>query len=332
MAYLSCEYVENAVCFLQDSVMICCYSLSIGYDGLCISDHYFGQEIDWEKVIEIKQKFRDKFSRNDIPKGCSECPRLKVRDWKNSDKFNYILINHWNNCNLKCIYCYTRDRKKEFKKEKPYKIIPALKDAVKNKLLTPDCWIDITGGEPALLKEFPDLLKFILENTTAIALVNTAGLNYSKWIRKGLEMGRVSPTISLDSGTRETYKKIKRVDCFNKVIRNIQKYKKDLDIVNNSLLSLKYIFIPGVNDNITELQNWLNLTGDLGVTNLKLEIEHEWYVKNRYVPDYIKEFIEVVKDYVHKNKCNLSYREHLVHYGYRDEIHYIDNGLWYNHN
>lgn len=333
MAYLSCEFVENGICFLVDSVMICCYAMSIGHQGLCISPKFVGQELDWEEVINIKQEIRERFAKNDIPSACLECPRLKKKEWKDKNKFNYILINHWNNCNMKCIYCYTRDRKKEFNKMIPYKILPVLKDAVKNKMLTEDCWIDITGGEPLVLKEFPDLMKFIIEETTATVLVNTAGADYSKWIKKGLEQGRVSPTISLDAGTRETYKKIKGFDYFKKVINNVKKYQKGLDEVKNSLISLKYIFIPEINDNIDELQCWLNLVEELGIKNIKLEIEHEWYLKNKFVPENIREYIEYVKDFTHRYKCNLSYRELLVHIGYnKDEIHYIENGLWYNHN
>lgn len=331
MAYLSCDLVENAILFFSNSLMICCYALSNGYDGFRILDNYHGQEIDWEYVMELKAQFRNRFAQNDIPQICLECPRLKVKEWKNSDKFNYILISHWSNCNLKCIYCYTRENKKELNKMKPYKMFPVLKDAIRNKLLTDGCWIDISGGEPTELKEFPNLMKLILEETNAFCHINTSGIIYSKAIRKGLEMGRVSPTISLDSGCRETYKRIKNYDYFGKVINNIKKYKKGLDTINNSFVSLKYIFIPGVNDNLTELQNWLNLVNDLEITNLKLEIEHEWYVKNKYIPDNIKEHIAFVQEFVHKNKINLSYRELLVHYGYRDEIHYIDNGLWYNH-
>lgn len=330
--YLSCEYVEGAVCFLVDSVVVCCYALSIGYDAFSIVPNFKGQSVDWDSVLEIKQSIREKFAKNQIPQACKECPRLKYKDWNSKDKFDYILINHWDNCNLKCIYCYTYEKKKEFNKMKPYKILPVLKDAVKNRMLSDGCWIDITGGEPAVLKEFPDIMKFIINETNAIALVNTAGVDYSKWIRKGLEVGRVSPTISLDSGTRETYKKIKSFDYFDKVVSNIKKYQKGLDEVKNSLISLKYIFIPGVNDNMEELQKWLDLVVDLGIKNIKVEIEHQWYVKNRYIPENIKQYLEYVKDFTHNYKCNLSYRELLVHHGYRDEIHYIENGLWYNHN
>ena len=42
-------------------------------------------------------------------------------------------------------------------------------------------------------------------------MINTAAFDYSKWIRKAIELRRTAVTISLDAGTRETYKKIKKV-------------------------------------------------------------------------------------------------------------------------
>ena len=169
-------------------------------------------------------------------------------------------------------------------------------------------------------------MKFFLEKTNIFIMINTAAVDYSKWIRKAIELKRSAPTISLDAGTRETYKKIKNVDCFKKVIKNIKKYQKGLDPIRNSLIGLKFIFIPGYNDTLEEIQSWLKIVEDLGITNLQLELEHHWYEKNKYCPDNVKEYIELVVKYAHEHKCNLSYREILTTCGYTEVIRYIDNG------
>ena len=106
----------------------------------------------------------------------------------------------------------------------------------------------------------------------------------------------------------------------------VKKYKKGLDPIQNSLIGMKYIFIPGYNDNLEEIQSWLKIVEDLGMTNLQLELEHHWYEKNKYLPDNIKEYIDLVVKYVHEHKCNLSYREILTTCGYTEVIRYIDNG------
>ena len=241
-------------------------------------------------------------------------------------QLKYILINHWENCQLDCIYCHTHDQKKFLNSLKPWKILPVLQDALKQNMLSYNGNVNITGGEPTILKEFPDLMKFFLEKTNIFIMINSAAVDYSKWIRKGLEQRRAAVTISLDAGTRETYKRIKNVDYFKKVINNIKKYKKGLDPISASLIGMKYIFIPGYNDTLEEVTAWLKIVEDLGLTNIQLELEHHWYEKNKYLPENVKEYIQMIVNYVHEHKCNLSYREILTTCGYTECIRYIDNG------
>ena len=48
--------------------------------------------------------------------------------------------------------------------------------------------------------------------------------------------------------------------------------------------------------------------------------------KNKYCPENVKEYIQMIVDYAHAHKCNLSYREILTTCGYTEIIRYIDNG------
>lgn len=326
MGYLSCEFVENGMCFIRDAAVLCSYSMCMKFEAIKIIEDYKGELFDWEKIRAIKQEYRDRFAKGDIPPICKGCPSLQVKDWDGSMQLKYILINHWENCQLDCIYCHTHQDKKYLNSLKPWKILPVLKDALKQNMLSYNGNVNITGGEPTILKEFPDLMKFFLEKTNIFIMINSAAVDYSKWIKKGLEKRRVMVTISLDAGTRETYKKIKNVDKFKKVIDNIKKYKKHLDPIQTSLIGMKYIFIPGYNDTLEEVQSWLKIVEDLGLTNIQLELEHHWYQQNQYLPDNVKEYIELVIDYVHKHKCNLAFREILTTCGYTEAIRYIDNG------
>ena len=326
MGYLSCEFVENGMCFIYDAAVLCSYSMCMKFEAIKIIEDYKGELFDWDKVRQIKQDYRDRFAKGDIPNICKGCPSLREKDWDGSMQLKYILINHWENCPLDCVYCHTHDRKKFLNSMKPWKILPVLKDALKQNMLSYNGNVNITGGEPTVLKEFPDLMKFFLEKTNIFIMINTAAFDYSKWIRKAIEQRRSSVTISIDAGTRETYKKIKNRDWFKRVVDTVKKYKKGLDPITASLVSLKYIFIPGYNDNLEEVQAWLKLVKELGITNLQLELEHHWYEQHQCCPDHIKEYIKIVEDYVHENKCNLSYREILTTCGYTHVIRYIDNG------
>ncbi|MDD3341932.1 MAG: radical SAM protein [Bacilli bacterium] len=294
------------------------------FEAIRIIDEYKGELFDWEEVKKIKQEYRDRFAKGDIPEVCKDCPSLKEADWSGTMELKYMLINHWENCHADCVYCHTHENKKELNAMKPWKILPILKDALSKGMLSNNGNVNISGGEPTCLKEFGDLMKFFLEKTNIFIMLNTSAIDYSKYIKKAIEEGRSTATISLDSGTRETYKKVKNVDKFNKVIENIKKYKKGLPADKIHHIGMKYIFIPGYNDNKEELLSWLKLIEDMGLKNIQIELEHHWYEKNKYLPDNVKELIEIVIEFVHRNRCNLSYREILTALGYTAPIKYID--------
>ena len=64
---------------------------------------------------------------------------------------------------------------------------------------------------------------------------------------------------SLDAGTRETFKAIKRVDRFDRVVENLKKYPTD-----KTRLMLKYIFLEGVNDNEADIDGYYEIVKDTG--------------------------------------------------------------------
>jgi molybdenum cofactor biosynthesis enzyme MoaA len=64
---------------------------------------------------------------------------------------------------------------------------------------------------------------------------------------------RSNVNISLDSGTKKTFAKVKGIDCFERVCENIVKYGDAGNIV------LKYILIPGVNDNENDFNGFAQI-------------------------------------------------------------------------
>lgn len=312
------------MCFIRDAAVLCSFSLCMKYEAIRIIEDYKGELFDWEEVKKIKQQYRERFASGDIPEICQGCPSLKVADWPGTMELKYILINHWETCHADCVYCHTHEDKKFFNSLKQWKILPVLKDALAKGMLSYNGNVNISGGEPTCLKEFPDLMDFFLTKTNIFVMLNTSGVEYSKHIKKAIELGRSTATISLDSGSREVYKKVKNIDKFNKVIDNIKKYKKGLKPAQLRHLGFKYVFIPGYNDTKEEVEKWLKLIEDLGLVNIQIELEHKWYEKNKYLPEHIKEMIEMVIEFVHKHKLNLAYREILTALGYTEPIKYIE--------
>lgn len=71
-----------------------------------------------------------------------------------------------------------------------------------------------------------------------------------------METGRVTCVLtSPDAGTRETYKKIKQVDCFDRFVSNLKKYPLDKVIS----FQMKYIFLDGINDNKEDVDGFCEI-------------------------------------------------------------------------
>ncbi len=93
-------------------------------------------------------------------------------------------------------------------------------------------------------------------------LVNTSGLLFHTELLKGLRSGQVKLQISPDSGTAETYRKIKQQNGFGQVWKNIKKY---CEYASN--VSVKYI-VFSYNSSKVEIDNFIELCKSSGVRNV----------------------------------------------------------------
>ena len=121
--------------------------------------------------------------------------------------------------------------------------------------------------------------------------VPSSGIKYSKMVEKGIKTGQLSVVVSIDSSTRETYKKIKQTDAFNTVCKNLKKYAKAQKSSYNVIS--KYIIIPNVNDTKEEIDNWLKFNKENNIEIVVIDIENSWLNKYRKTePD--KRIVELI--------------------------------------
>ena len=82
--------------------------------------------------------------------------------------------------------------------------------------------------------------------------VFTNSVRYSNAVEKFLKKGLIKIVTSIDSGTPETFKKIRGRPRFFNVFKNLKTYAS----IDPSRITVKYIFTDG-NNNIDELQNFV---------------------------------------------------------------------------
>jgi pyruvate-formate lyase-activating enzyme len=153
-------------------------------------------------------------------------------------------------CNVDCIYC------KAFATDRIFDV--ELYDTVRDVIFAftkgsiPG--LAFTNGEFLARKDAGKILKLLLDNDCKFYIVINGTIRSDLLAEIGLRGNVKFLNVSLDSGTRETYMKVKRRDYFGKIIENLKTYSSaGIPIV------LKYIMLPYINDNHADIEGIVNL-------------------------------------------------------------------------
>ena len=278
--YVSCHWLQHGLSFENDHIEMCCLCCHKGGGRLYIKENYNGKDVSWDDIFDLKQKFIEVNKKGIVDSRCEGCFNLVNKYWEDDDKhyINYIHFNHWTHCNSDCIYCYTSWDKANYQRRPHYKVLPMIKELFKRKLFRPGGEITFAGGEPTILNEFEELTDFLIKQPEVERItVHSSGIKYSKAIEHGIKAGKLSVCLSADAGTREIFKKVKRVDKFEKFWENTRKYAKAQEKSDNKLnVETKFIFIPEINTNKEEIDKWLDLTVKAGVKSIVADIENDF--------------------------------------------------------
>lgn len=127
------------------------------------------------------------------------------------EKSEYVITKgpqmiNWNysyKCNLNCKHCYSRTRKeKEASLEEKYKIADNI---IRNDVF----WVNLGGGEPIILKETVNMIKYLTDNHIYVSLSSNGTFIKE---RKAYELYKANlsgGSISLDHSIREKHNKVR---------------------------------------------------------------------------------------------------------------------------
>jgi len=305
--YKSCEWIENGIDFdvgmYGSNIMMCCYVSSIGGGNIMLKTDYNGETIDWDEFWRIKNSYREILKSGQTIDKCKDCVYLQTKDWPEENHIRSVIFDHFTACNCDCEYCYTHENKEKYNSIKSYNVLNIVKDMHERGILQRG-QIGFGGGEPTILPEFDDLLNYLLDNGYDNINVPTSGIRYSPVLERGVSEGKVRVLCSLDCGCRETFKRIKNIDAFDKVIENLKRYTKAQKYYEN--VNSKYIICPGINDNIEEGQKWMSICKTIGIDALTISMETIWMRTHRYNDD-ISEIYKFVKFMLENGKALFKY-------------------------
>ncbi len=286
--YCSCNIIEHGFDAQIDSINLCCRVSKEKITGkhVLIPD-YNGRKINWDDFFKITDELRKYQKLGNTISQCQGCIYLENKAWDNEHYINTININNWIKCNASCIYC---DRK-EYLHKKEYKLYPLIKSLISNNYLRMPVDITIAGGEPTITSDFDKVLKLFIKNKIKPVRVLTNAIKYNRYIEKGLKEGLVNILVSTDSGTRETYKKIKLTDKHDAVWKNLKKYAKNQ--CETSLVKTKYIIIPNYNDSNAEISAYINKNIEADIKSCCFDIEISIFYRNSNNKEFMQRMYDL---------------------------------------
>ena len=233
-----CNKLETSIHFLPERIAFC--------SGIATHPYIDFQDHSKEKFIKERERIKKQLRNGLIPAECNCCFEYKERSpldffkdfFKKETKINHIIINHYKQCDCSCIYCSQKIIYEE--NIQNYELLPFLKQFFLSNLIDKErLRVEFQGGNASCLKEFPEIINFLKQENCKEYFFLVNHIKYLKEIEDVANISQVHVCISLDSGTKETFNKIKQVDAFEKVITNIKELKEK----SKAYISLKYIII-----------------------------------------------------------------------------------------
>lgn len=244
-------------------------------------------------------------------------PKLKIKKFK----IKNIIVKSFRQCELSCVYClekrYTNGKKIKVKtKSDFYDFLPVFDSLIKQNLLdTKELRIEFQGGSISVWDEFLPILNKIKDLGINNVLYHTNAVTFIPEIAELAKTTNSSMSISIDCGCRESYTKIKGDDLFDNVVENIIRY------ANAGIsISIKYIIVRNLNDNIEEITKFLNLIKQIR-TNTKnrdnisimfdIDFRESLASKDYIIPPNYKQFLEYVINFGKENNIKVDFQEFI---------------------
>lgn len=188
---------------------------------------------------------------------CNGCSMLVEDWWEINPRVEMIsLASGFKDdvCNCRCIYC-DASRLLESVENSKYSVFDACSFFGSDKRFD-NASIIINDGEFTLNKHQKELLNICQKKRWPVTLY-TNGTHISKEVLSFMKKCDTTIVCSLDAGTRETFKKIKGVDLFDKTVENLKKYSE------NGYIVLKYILLRDINDTEKDVDYFIKLACNL---------------------------------------------------------------------
>lgn len=235
----TCSRLESGLRLGPDAIRPCVFSVfesPIYWDADDVPN-----SITKADIVEKRKRLFGQLNDDHSDIVCKKCLKVETKPFKEVrfDKLGFIDLAHYSYCNLRCNYCaFTQNN--SFHKAK-YDGLNIL-NKFDNADVEFDSSVDFNGGEPSILPDLDQYLETFRKKGIRIRLYTNA-IRYSHAIEKAIADGTIAwLIISVDAGTRETFKVTKLKDAYDTVLENMARYVNAASHPKSGQVASKYIF------------------------------------------------------------------------------------------
>ncbi|MBO7529034.1 MAG: radical SAM protein [Bacteroidales bacterium] len=245
---LGCSFLGQYLWFGRTYYRSCVYRngeyLNKDYSGNIQKD-FIEIKNCWEKTINRWRK------KESTP--CDGCFLLKEHLWPRNVELKSLSLYggfKGESCNFKCIYCDATDNLKMAKSKNNITMLDAIEAFIDN--ANKNFSVALSAGEITISPYKNKIFRLLKRKNIRISIFSN-GYIFDQNIYDALTHNN-SINISLDSGTPETFKMIKKIDGYYQVLENISRYSK-----SGGKIELKYIILEGINDNEKDIHGFVSV-------------------------------------------------------------------------
>lgn len=278
-----CNYIRYLSFIMDTSIDIgkkcfslCCEPLDdLPASTLCSTGKETMQEfIKMHKAVisESKELANAKVGNNRLyTKACENCGNYQLGDWDSNGLIYYVNFSSYPApCQCKCIYCNKSFNLYDGSNEdydKHYNIMfEALEYACENNLIAETALWQVSSGE-ITIHPYKERFYKLVKNRKVVFFTNC--FIFDEMIAKELSTNQNSSiNLSIDAGTQETWYKIKGFNNFNDIVDNLLKYH--YSCITPEQITLKYIVLLGINDNIKDFTSLIEIMKKLKINHLQI--------------------------------------------------------------
>jgi molybdenum cofactor biosynthesis enzyme MoaA len=274
-----CTRILNHLGFYDDTIGFCC----------CTSSDFHYQRPQFPYLDTAEETITNFFNHKNAiieelkglkkvnaAKACVNCSRMGdnfvfSKDELKDTKIRHIAVSCYPSvCQAKCFYCQEYGKPKNTYQHATQSIYPKIIAEIihilrKKCLIAKNCKVTIAPAEITITPH-KDLLLDAISGFKSRFISNC--FIFEQKIADSLKCNESVINVSLDSGTRETFRLVKGLDMFCEVMENLKRYR------SHGNVEVKYVVIPGVNDDIKDYAGVAAILKSLDIDTLVISFDY----------------------------------------------------------